>query len=412
MNGNTSFVRILRSAMQAENAYLLINVVIAHLEGFHLPYIESIIECLKMINRVQIVQCDKEDINGIHSAALIRKNSSFYICFNRDFLLNYVRTCDDLSHLVLHELGHKLRGDLRRDISSSERTSWKLVNLVADMLNDAALRRHIFHEPPGYLRILYDSKNLFQLLAPPEVLLNKSYSDIERIQSVILRSLIAERFSNGDKFMQLYKRELAEIYCDVWLQDPSFKSIYYRMLRIFNSERWLERALDGGIFLGSHKSGFYVFNYWDKWFFSKKFSQLFNKKGGYGVSLHGQQIDYLLQDGKSHELLESIKRAVEESCNGNLPGKRFLPEVGVVPFVGRKEAFLLSGGHMPILYKSPVLKDAEDDSRLSLYIDVSYSIRGFLPFIYSMLVNLRDEIREPIYLFSNKVVSARMYHVY
>lgn len=404
MNGSTNYGRILKKALHANNAYLLLDAVITHLDGFALQGKQSLIECLKMITRVQLVQAEKDDPHGIFSAALIRKNSHFYICFNRDFLMKCIRTCDDLSHLVLHELGHRLRGDLRRSINSQGRVPWKLVNLVADMLNDAALRRYVFHEPPGYLRILYDKRSIYQLLAPPEVLLNRSFADIEGMGAARARRLVEERFRRGERFIRKFGSELAELYCNAWLGQPSFEAIYNPLLSIFSRNPFLEAALEGGFFLGEHSYDYYVYNYWDKWFFSKKFSQYFREAAGFSSTLRETQIDHLLHDRKSKEIIESIRKAVEKAGTDEHPGKRVLPDVGIVPFIGRKEAFLLSGGYQPVFYRSPVLQDAEEDSKLNLYIDVSYSVRECLAFIFGLLVNLKDEISDPVYLFSNRVV--------
>lgn len=212
------------------------------------------------------------------------------------------------------------------------------------------------------------------------------------------------RFRSWKELIEEDRKKLAEIYLTAWLDNPSFEAVFERLLKVLEKYPGIDEVSEYITFLGTHYRDYYMSDAWDSWFFDNVFFQLFDKQGGYSSYLKEEQIDYMISEKRSREILELIRRAVMKGTDGHLIGKRMVAEVGVVPFLKRKEAFLLNGGFTPIFYPNPVFKEQPVESKLNLYLDVSHSVMIFLPFLYGLIVKLKNEVGGPMYLFSNRVV--------
>jgi hypothetical protein len=80
-------------------------------------------------------------------------------------------------------------------------------------------------------------------------------------------------------------------------------------------------------------------------------------------------------------------------------------EPGLLPRVGRREAFLLAGGAWPVFFRGPELRMTETDRRVHVYVDVSASTRAVWPEVYGLILHLREEIGDRVWQFSTEVKS-------
>ena len=111
---------------------------------------------------------------------------------------------------------------------------------------------------------------------------------------------------------------------------------------------------------------------------------------------------------RSKQFYEAVRLAIVDDPSCPRVRQTFTAERGVVPVAGRREGFLLAGGWWPTFFPNHVVGPDEDERRVHVYIDASGSTYHLWPFLFGLVLHLREEIGEPIWMFSNVVRGASL----
>ena len=345
------------------------------------------------------------------SAAISRVGSLYSIGFNPRFLDKYIHHPDDLLFLVLHEVLHKVRGDLRRPSFNSHRNighieSGFIANLAADLLINVSLIRQFFPEPPPMLEKLYRDKGFWLSFLLPPIFLIGEWDANKKLVKVrdSLRAQFVRLELPPDMNPEPLIEEAVRIYDYVWSCITSFDILagnLFDLLDLFTQHSYdiaeMEKILED--LLGNH-SGDEIPDddpWWD--WFREQFGKFF--KAGYGKTQSEEESEP--DEIYAWEFYEALRKALSADPKNPSLNTALLPEVGVVPFWGRKEIFLYRGGYRPVFCPNPVTRRDWVEFKVQLYIDVSGSTYELWPFLYGLALHLRDEIGEPFYIFSNQV---------
>ncbi len=307
------------------------------------------------------------------------------------FVERFVRTPADLLHLLLHELLHSVRGDLRRPRPAGlDEPAWRaLRNLAADMLVNADLHETVLGGTPGYFRALYPRDSFpGNLLLPPSLLLDLppgtcsslTRAELERRCARVLESARAPE-----------PQAAARLYLAAWQDAPSFSSLVEGLARLLPDARVLETSV---LWLGEHGE--------DEAGLDSRHWSGPGLGPGHSEDVTREETD-APEPRESRVLLEAVRRAITSDPARPRPHDSAGGDRSVVPFPGRREAWLLAAGIWPAFFPSQVRAPDEEERRVQVYVDVSGSTRALWPFLYGLVLHLADEIGEPIHAFSNAV---------
>jgi len=334
------------------------------------------------------------------SAAIGFKGGRLYLWFNKEFLREYVSTPECLLFVILHELLHKIRGDILTRMNRADLLEQKtLANIAFDLsINSFLIKNYFNKKPVALLKKLYaDSQEvLLKVLSPPELLsrtLESRENDRGKIQKEIKEKLTE---TLPEKNSELADTVL-DLYYAAWFKDTSVSALYEIILRIAEllHYRFAEDIL---ITLIGHHNGSDN-GEWSKWF--KKRFGVYSNFAGYSEKV--EEIKIFPQEKKFSALINAIKKAITVDFRHPATREQFLPETGLVPFPGRKEIFMLSSGWRPLYYPNPTFKTDCDEWKTHIYIDVSWSTSDYWHILYGMIIALKELVGSPVYGFSNKV---------
>ncbi|MCX5867761.1 MAG: hypothetical protein NT009_09875 [Proteobacteria bacterium] len=351
---------------------------------------------------------------GTRSASITRVGSRYTIRFNPGFLNQFVHEPGDLLFLVLHEVLHKVRGDLRRPgFELGEDPLDKIVdmlinNIAADLLVNASLVRQFFPTPPRMLERLYRDRDLWlSFLLPPRFAtgLGSNLPDqCPEVRKFLRVPLLRFQPEEDEKFHRSLEKVVA-LYVDGWSRSSSMEILVANLTELFY-ELEMERSHSLRVYeilknlLGGHLDPTSTPDSpWWEWF-RNEFAKHFKGAGrSGGLDEEKTEPDEIY----AWEFYEAMRRALSADPKNPAFNVALLPEVGVVPFWGRKEIFLYRGGYRPVFCPNPITRRDWVEHKVQLYIDVSGSTEDYWPFLYGLALHLRDEIGEPFYCFSNQV---------
>ena len=181
----------------------------------------------------------------VETACIRRRGDRYAILFSPDFAKRYLTAAPDALFVLLHEIFHKIHGDLNRDWIADAGPVGKLVaNIVADARINSALCRRFFPEGPEVLDRLYGGGGFPGLLllspqglhrsqggrgAPPEwdgVATSAGRKALNRLAERALQSGGANEGSAA----------LASWYVDAWTHSGSFQNLFERLRLYFGDE--------------------------------------------------------------------------------------------------------------------------------------------------------------------------------
>lgn len=363
------------------------------------------------------------------SARLRRSGSRFFIELSPGFLREYIETPQDLLHLVLHEVFHKVRGDLQRawlDQRFMDERDRFVLNVAADILTDADLARLGFAEPPPYLAKLYKGKSrAAALLMPPAGLLGSAWPagvsvDIRPYgSSITITAQAPDLFvshtealprEKGGALLDVLKRDrekrmekarsvfghpqLARLYLAGWEENPSSRSLFEGLKPFFPKPDCKV------VFLGYH--GDPEKGAWFQWLAAQ-----LGLQAGYGDALQEEATEGVVP-AKDLLFIEAVRRALEHDISTPRTVEASAVQPGVVPAVGRREAFFLAADCLPTFYPNPLRAQTEEENRVHIYVDVSGSTSEVWPLLYGLVLHCKEYIGEPIYIFSNQVAEVKL----
>lgn len=349
---------------------------------------------LSHIQAIEIVTAEKP-----FSARIIGRGNKYYIEIDKKFFKEKITTDVDLLFVILHELFHKTRGDFHRSLALLALKYVRLTKLAMDWLINAQLYRGYFiNSPPLLLKKLYfNANNILCVLTPPCFIRKKvGMKDIVRYLKKNLKG-VAEPLI----------KDLADLYYKIWCEgkEPSIETIVSRLSQIFTKEPDITQLL------GDHTYVPYGPGIGLPW--RKKDEDIEGGKfAGYSKEVREEVVSIKPPTDECMELYEAIKLALTPTPNHPILKEKLLPEQSVIPaYISRREAFYLASGIYPVFFKNVVPQEYLDEWSVRIYLDVSGSMEIALPFLFGLLIHLKDEISGPIYCFSNKVIELPIHEI-
>lgn len=234
-------------ALAAGDARKLLEIAAKAAERLGNP---RVLQILRYINSIAEVLFNPQ----APTARLVLRAGRYSIEFNAEFIRRHVDSGEALLHLLLHEILHKIRGDLTRPLPPELRAdrARHLSNFAADMLINSDLERYVFPTPPYFLR-LYDPLEFpANLLLPPRLLLSNG-EDL-RLDRETLLGLAEDRFAASRRpaeMKDLDAAEVARVYLSAWMEDISFEGLLRALDRLLPDLP--ERRLPEILWLGDHR---------------------------------------------------------------------------------------------------------------------------------------------------------------
>jgi len=328
------------------------------------------------------------------TARLRLKCREYRIEFCRQFIAEHVETPLDILHLLLHELLHRVRGDLHRARPDGIPAGAfrVLANFAADMLVNADLDASVLGTTPEYFLRLYPRDRFPEnLLLPPWLLL-----DVPRgTPRAELENRCAAAFRCAPDPV-----EVTRVYLAAWLDEPSFEGLLRALHQMMPAPP--SSLLETVPWLGDHNG-----EEEDREWIDARLREWFHAQGqfpaGRGEDIRERETEEPPQKRAESAFFEAVRRAIVNDPSCPRIRQTLSTDRGVVPFPGRREAFLLAARWWPVFFPNVLQAPDEDEQRVHLYIDTSGSTRRLWSFLYGLVLHLHDEIGDPVYLFSNAV---------
>jgi len=336
----------------------------------------------------------------VDTACIRRQGERFAILFSQAFASEHLKEPADALFVLLHEIFHKVNGDLYRDSVAEEGPVGRQVaNIVADARINACLCKRFFPAGPPILEAFYGESGFPGILLLSPQGLHRihggrgpapEWADLAQPWGRRdLRITMAQALRDMDLGSKA-SAEMAGWYVDAWTKDPSFQNLFDRLRPHFAREPEVR-------FLGDHSGEGRPLPGLDK------LLGMEGLEGGRGGDAEDDDVEVAAVPRIPGKLLAAVARALAPDPTRPRDALAFFPDRSVVCRPGRRDLFMMALGLPPLFYSQPVYCRGEEDHRVHLYIDVSASTRQLQPFLYGLALHLGDLIGEPAYLFSNRV---------
>ncbi|MEI7641225.1 MAG: hypothetical protein WCJ46_06935 [bacterium] len=317
------------------------------------------------------------------SLAKNRETAEYSIFFNKFFLETHVENENQLVFVFLHEIMHKINGDLVREKKYSNFRIRDIMNVIFDIKINSYIIKNYLKEGYHFLRKFYFEKGkkstsllLWPVFSFEDLKDNKIYTDKtlqQKTHNVICRSLFKKPKDIKNK------KALADWYVDAWFSECSVGQLLDRFFTIVD----MKKCMDFYKLLGKHHKS-------------------------YGPGGAEKEFNIDLEDEPAVDnvakVLEAIRRAIQEDGDNEVAAKVITTGRGVVPYMGRREMFMMRRGMYPFFFPNSLERDSISLRNVNLYVDVSGSFEDQQALIYKIVERLKNEINDPVYLFSTKVI--------
>lgn len=382
---------------------------------------------LRHLGRISTVKIVDDCKSRTKTACIYKNGTRYNIEINSRFFNDYIESEDLLLLVIMHELLHKTRGDLNKTVQSDlpHNLNKFFINMAQDMIINCSLHYLYFSKVLSLHKKLYKN-SIFpvNMLAPLEVLFPDPPKDLFHHRKTVMAlkpgiKLLIDKVHElcgiydipKDSFnpnIDEFTNKAANIYIHSWwfVCPTSFDALFESIISLFkeyvkDDKIWkiLELIFTGTVFIGNH----------DDEVFSFKFSSSSNKSSGNKSStvkkLFDGDIDTEEEDRSNYyEMLKAIKETLEDSPKNQAVIDELSMEVGVVPFPGRRETFLIHSGYTPVFYPNSIYTKTTEEKGVRVYFDVSGSMFDSLPLFFNLLNYIRELLITPVYEFSTKVV--------
>ncbi|MFH1437288.1 MAG: hypothetical protein ABIJ56_16390 [Pseudomonadota bacterium] len=392
--------------MKAKNARDLVNIALTAAQALPNRDVQWVLSQLKKVS-------DVEFSTKIDTACVRKIGEIYRIEFSQDFVRKWLDDPEDILFVLLHEIFHKIRGDLLTRLGGMGPAEALIANIVEDIQINSMLLKEYFPRGVGLVERLYDVKSLPEvLLAPPPLVIRThammndcpdlaqidSMEDLPALQPKILHTVM-ELVMRGCGIEDEDKAEkLASWYLDAWIGDCTVRGLVERLMEIME----LEDA--DVLLLGDHEGpGCKLPD-----FIEALDDPAYRFFAGSGEDLEEDDIEPSAPARKVTWLHREIRNALAPDPKNPRDAMAFMPERTVVPGFGRRDCYMLACDAWPYFFTNNVYQQTKDDHRVHLYIDVSGSTNEIQSFLYGLVLHLGDLTGEPLYLFSNKVVEVSL----
>ena len=360
--------------------------------------------------------CDVKFSERVPTAAIIAAGEKCTVEISKPFVEEQIATPRELLFVLLHEIHHRINGDLDREALRKSPISMLAANIAADLkINDTLLREHFFEGMP-LLRRMYGKAGFpAVLLLPPDDLLdiygNRSGARIPKritfsMRNIFNSSLMAQVQKRSRKVPEVTRfmledcgfkgeasKDLTAFYLDGWSSLPSFETQYQRL------KKYVKSASDV-MFLGNHgEAG-------DKLpeDIMTALRRALREDAGQGGAPEEERVPDVKREARlPASFYTELRRILSPDPMHPLDAIAYAPDRSVLPHPGRREGYLMGAGIWPFFFSRPMLQRDLDEWRVHLYLDASGSMCDVLPLVMGVTLNLQDIVGEPIYLFSNEV---------
>lgn len=361
-------------------------------------------------------RCEVELIEGAGTARIAWTGTGTRVELDPAFLRRFVRDGDDLVFLLAHEVLHRVQGDLIRGLAApNDRFAAFVANIVADVRINGHLLRGPFATGARLLDRCYSEGDLpGLLLLPPSTLLTRRAADAGHpglARPWTLREvMVADRDALGpvvtDLFLQAgasdrdLATKLAEWYLVAWCDDAHQGHLHATLQELLSGPDEEVR------FLGGHDSdGPAPWDDAEDEELARAANEVAGEGQGQGTGMRTDRVAVRAAQA-TDEVRRFLRRALDPCARDDLASRPPVPTV--VPTPGRREAFLLAAGAWPGLFRPPAQLPDDPRARARIYLDVSGSTSRAQPYVYGLLVTLRDLLVDPVHQFSTEVVDVAL----
>lgn len=381
--------------------------------------------------------CDVVLDEGISTACIrSRAGGSPQIAFNPRFVQAYLEDDDAVLFVLLHEIMHRVHGDLVRHYAGrGNPTIDQLANLVFDIHINSTLCEQFWPRGLSFLAEMYDKDDpLLRMLLPPVMATAPSRARVpahpiirgtlrrlrtgrEALDGLLREWGVAEfaaRFGERGSAMA----ELGVLWSRAWLQSIGAELMIEELARLLDVQ---DQVIVPPLLLGDHDgmaegdgegggeptvAGVPI----PKWLRDA----MARGDGGPGFpggfieereELAPLEDDDLAARQAAERLRRDVERMIEFDLRGTLPTLRWNPRPSVVPQqLDRRAVAWLAAGHLPVIQRTMRREAIRSPFRLNVYVDVSGSTRRELPRIFSLVQAIEDLVGDGLWQFSNKVM--------
>ena len=354
--------------------------------GYNLdPRIRSLVSHLLELEGV-------EETTAVETACLyFTSHGEVRLAVNPHFIKRYVKEPQDALFVFLHELAHQENREfldvavLRRD-----EDEMFVFNLASDMLINRRLERAFFPGGVGVLERLYPPDTF------PSVLLASPRSLEERVGPFTWENLKA-LFAGFGK-------------CDPYLATQCYLLSLRSDTSVYDLARLLRKLMPPRkevMLLGSHGLEDLLRD-WPEHVLGDVFEALrermYSRKKLKEKKYDLEPTFPFYHQQEAWKLVRAIERAITDPVKPYRHKRATYAERMVAFAPSRRELFLLAGGCTPAFYDVRVVGRGVREDGVHLYVDVSGSVMEILPFIYSLLGDIKDELAcDRVFLFSTGV---------
>ncbi len=416
----------------------------------------------KLVDRALSVACAMEDpkiswllshlagiseisfSDDIETACITAKGNRHRILFSEKFTREHLVTDEDILFVMLHEILHRVRGDLVRTTDPVSELDRCVENIVQDIMINASL---IPEFRPGSVTLfnsLYDAASFPSLLLVPPAMFaekqNRRIMDVVNEDYILegIRGSLADFAKQAQRIEENMERKkeacLSREYGPLW---DSVILLAMDQAEYPGNLRW-DQFMPEKKKTGPEKLAMW---YKQAWFFTKEFTferlydtirPLFPENipviillgshngeeihipgfpgmgGGYSDDEQDDMIEPVPATRRISRAVMMIKRALSPDPMNPLEAPMITTGRTVIPWAGRREMLWLANGFNPIFYNAPSFVKELDELRPHIYVDVSASTGDMQPQVFGIIAQCADIIGEPVYLFSNTVYEATM----
>lgn len=381
--------------------------------------------------------CDVVYDEGISTACIrSRAGAPPQIAFNPHFVRAYLYEDDAVLFVLLHEIMHRVHGDLvRRYAGRGNPTIDRLANLVFDIHINSTLCEQFWPRGLPFLAEMYDKDDpLLRMLLPPVMATAPSRARVPA--DPMIRSML-RRFRTGREVLNDLLREwgkkeftarfaergpamaeLGVLWSRAWLQSIGAELMIEELAELLDVQ---DQTLEFPPLLGDHDgmaegdgeggaeptvAGVPI----PKWLRDAM------ARGDGGPGFPGGLIeereglaplddDDLATRQAAERLRRHVDRMIEFDLRGTLPTLRWNPRPSVVPQqLDRRAVAWLAAGHLPVIQRTMRREAIRSPFRLNVYVDVSGSTRLELPRVFGLVRAIEDLVGDSLWQFSTRVM--------
>lgn len=366
-----------------------------------------------IVARVMLSRVTFDDDQNVRTARLRHEGCGRYsLAVARKFLEGYVLDDDDALFVILHELLHKVHGDLH--LSLAEDLPAATANLVCDLFVNSQACSLAFPRGAGVLARFYDPATfptnlllapaqLTAAITPPAECLDKTIDDLQALvtdeaERLRILSALADVFAASGCSAPTV---VADIYTRVWLHKDSIIGVVEDLVALIKRGfPFLELVLDADRCLGDHECD------GDRGLRNKWQRAAESPAPGRGDREQETSID--VASGEEVRRFKSaffnaVRSALDIDIDHPVRRPGMTSDRTVVPCAGRRELPLLAAGRPPVFYQSSTQLAEDSYERAHVYVDVSGSTTDVQALMYGLVAFCGDWIGSPVHVFSNRV---------